>query len=133
MRTMLPVSSFVLLLATASCGEERTSAPVAHAAASEIPAVVWDINGTITRLGPTSVRFLASALVEQPPEISSGSPLDVVNVTRSTKILRQSTDGLVYGSVADLRVGTKVKAWYIAYVAPPFPRQVEARVILIVR
>jgi hypothetical protein len=131
---MLPLSSFVLLLAVASCGEERSSAPVAHAAPSEVPAVVWNINGTITQLqGPASSRFLASALVEQPPQISSGSPRDFVNVTRSTKILRQTPNGLVYASLADLRVGTPVKAWYTAYVEPPFPRQVEARVILIVR
>ena len=133
MRTMRTALSFVLLCLAAGCTEKGSGAPALQASAGDVPDVVWNIRGTVTRVGPADGRFLGSALVEQPPMISSGAPRDVVNVTRSTKILRQTTDGLVHASIADLRVGTVVKAWYTAYVAPPFPRQVEARVILILK
>lgn len=132
-RTIRAVASFAIGAACFGCGQEHTGAPPDQASIGDVPDVIWDIRGTITQASAGSGRSLAAVLVEQPPAISSGSPRDIVNVTRDTKIIRETERGLVKGSPVDLTVGTRVKAWYTAYVQPPFPRQVEARVILVLR
>jgi len=121
----------LLLAAAAACTRDPGTpggAPDLPAVA-QIPGATPDIIGTVKRVDDAgSAR---EVLIEQDSTRSAGYPVARVFVTGRTRVLRQTTGGVVAARPAELTVGTRVRAWFTGPVRESYPVQVDAATVLI--
>lgn len=154
------LASWMLVSACGSATETRANPGPEDQSAlkSSIPEQSPDIAGTITRVEPAGVRNAGPApgggdgtvscpptcgsggsgidmvLVEEHPgDFRSGGAKASIAVSASTRILERSGVDLRTLTFADLRTGSRAKAWFNGPVMESYPAQGTASVILVER
>ncbi|HEX8360486.1 MAG TPA: hypothetical protein VF613_10275 [Longimicrobium sp.] len=94
-----------------------------------LPTSGPDIIGTITTRREVEGEWIVH--VEQDSTRSAGYPRAQVTVGRGTRVLRRSGDALVAASPEELRVGTRVRAWFAGIVVETLTVQVSAHTVVI--
>ena len=112
---------FLCLLLGSACSPPPKDASVAAIAVS-IPGTTPSIVGQITAMA------LPMIVVEENAAESQGSAKASVRIVVSTQVLRLDKN---VASTADLRVGQKVRVWFVGPVMESYPVQATAGTIVI--
>jgi alkanesulfonate monooxygenase SsuD/methylene tetrahydromethanopterin reductase-like flavin-dependent oxidoreductase (luciferase family) len=106
------------------------AAACARPGAGPIPEAAPDIIGTIA--DRREVRGGVSVRIEQDSTRSAGYPVAQVTVGSGARVLRRIADDLSMATAGELRVGTRVQAWFTGPVLRSYPAQATARLVVIV-
>ena len=106
------------------------AAACARPGAEPLPEQVPDIIGTITER--REVQRGVSVLIQQDSTRSAGYPVARVTVGSGARVLRRTAGGLAPAAAEELRVGTRVQAWFTGPVMRSYPAQATARLVVIV-
>lgn len=105
------------------------AAACARPAAGPLPEEAPDIIGAVT--DRREVQGRVSVRIEQDSTRSAGYPVAQVTVGSGARVLRRTAGGLVSASAEELRVGTRVRAWFTGPVLRSYPAQATARLVVI--
>jgi len=106
------------------------AAACARPGAGPLPEQAPDIIGAVTdRRG---VQGGVSVRIEQDSMRSAGYPVAQVTVGSGARVLRRTAGGLAPAAAEELRVGTRVQAWFTGPVMRSYPAQATARLVVIV-
>lgn len=112
------------------CGLLALAAACARPGAEPLPEQVPDIIGTVTER--REVRDGVSVLIQQDSTRSAGYPVARVTVRSGSSVMRRTAGGLAPAAAEELRVGTRVQAWFTGPVLRSYPAQATARLVVIV-
>ena len=115
-------SGFLALVLAAAC---------ARPGARLIPDAAPDIVGTVT--DRREVEGGVSVRIQQDSTRSAGYPVAQVTVGSGARVLRRTAGGVAPAAAEELRVGTRVQAWFTGPVLRSYPAQATARLVTIVR
>ena len=94
-----------------------------------IPSSPASIAGQITALDRDGER-IGTARVETQPSDSTGSPKAVVRISQRTIV---TTPSLASAGYNDLKVGQRVRVWFIGPIRESYPVQADAGTVVIER
>jgi hypothetical protein len=105
------------------------AAACAGTSAGPVPEAAPDIIGTVTdrREAPGGV----SVRIEQDSTRSAGYPVAQVTVGSGARVVRRTAGGMAPAAAQELRVGTRVQAWFTGPVLRSYPAQATARLVVI--
>lgn len=89
-----------------------------------------DIIGTVKER--REVQGGVSVRIEQDSTRSAGYPVAQVTVGSGTRVVRRIAGDLSPAASEELRVGTRVQAWFTGPVLRSYPAQATARLVIIV-
>jgi hypothetical protein len=111
------------------CGLLVLAAACARPGAGPVPEEAADIIGTVT--DRREVQGGVSVRIQQDSTRSAGYPVAQVTVGSGARVLRRTAGGLSAAGAEDLRVGTRVQAWFTGPVLRSYPAQATARLVVI--
>ena len=105
------------------------AAACARPGAEPLPEQVPDIIGTVEER--REVQSGVSVRIQQDSMRSAGYPVAQVTVGSGARVVRRTAGGLAPDAAEELRVGTRVQAWFTGPVLRSYPAQATARLVVI--